>query len=53
MSPVVVFVAVPKQNSVFTVTVQGHVFTIYGNNFRQRASERCISSFKRQKSVDL
>ena len=46
-------VDVPKQNSVFTLAVQGHVFTIYGNNFRQRASERCISSFKNQRSVDL
>jgi len=47
------FAAVPKQNSVFTLDVQGHAFTIYGNNFRQRASERCINSFKCQKNVDL
>lgn len=44
---------VPKQNSVFTLDVQGHVFTIYGSNFRQRCSERCVNSFKSQKSVDL
>lgn len=44
---------VPKQNSVFSLDVHGHLFTIYGSNFRQRASERCVSSFKSQKSVDL
>jgi ribonuclease P protein subunit POP4 len=44
---------IPKQNTVFCLPVGNHKFMIYGNNFRQRASERCVGSFKSQRTIDL
>lgn len=44
---------IPKRNSVFGVEVNGFVSHIYGNKFKQRASERSAKKFKMRGTIDL
>ncbi|OWF34763.1 ribonuclease P protein subunit p29-like [Mizuhopecten yessoensis] len=44
---------IPKQQSVFTFTLGSYQFTIYGNNFRVRSSERAVRKFKSKATVDF
>lgn len=44
---------VPKQNSVFEFEVAGRKVTLYGNNFRFKASERSTRNFKTRPTVEL
>lgn len=44
---------IPKANSVFTFELEGFVFTIHGNHFRYRSSERSARRFKPKPTVDL
>lgn len=44
---------IPKANSVFTFELGGFVFTIHGNHFRYRSSERSARKFKRKPTTDL
>lgn len=44
---------IPKANSVFTFELGGFVFTIHGNHFRYRSSERSARKFKPKPTVDL
>ena len=45
--------AVPKANSVFTFTVCGFQFRLYGNHMRFRSSERSARKFKDKHTIDL
>lgn len=47
------FSVIPKANSVFTFELEGFVFTIHGNHFRYRSSERSARRFKPKPTVDL
>lgn len=44
---------IPKENSIFAFELEGLVFTIYGNNFRVKASERVRKKFKSRDTVDF
>ncbi|XP_050397723.1 ribonuclease P protein subunit p29 [Patella vulgata] len=44
---------IPKLNSIFTLEDSGIIYTIYGNHFRVKASERAIRKFKSKATVDL
>ncbi|KAF9116957.1 RNase P/RNase MRP complex subunit [Mortierella sp. AM989] len=44
---------IPKVNNVFTIHIRGSVFTIHGNQFRYRASQRSSKKFKSKPTVDL
>lgn len=44
---------IPKSNSVFTFELESFVFTIHGNHFRYRSSERSTRKFKRKPTIDL
>ncbi|XP_033754362.1 ribonuclease P protein subunit p29-like isoform X2 [Pecten maximus] len=44
---------IPKQHSVFTFMLGSYKFTIYGNNFRVRSSERAVRKFKSKATVDF
>ena len=44
---------VPKQNSVFSIEIQGYQLTVYGNNFRYKSSERASHKFKSKHTIDL
>lgn len=44
---------VPKANSVFTFTVCGFQFRLYGNHMRFRSSERSARKFKDKHTIDL
>lgn len=44
---------IPKFNSVFTFEVDGFTFTIYGNQFRVKSSERAVKKFKSKPTLYL
>ncbi|XP_041048521.1 ribonuclease P protein subunit p29 isoform X2 [Carcharodon carcharias] len=44
---------IPKQNSVFSVEIDGFVSYIYGSKFQLRSSERSAKKFKGKGSIDL
>ncbi|GAB6033092.1 RNase P/RNase MRP complex subunit [Chamberlinius hualienensis] len=44
---------IPKMNSVFTFELDGTVFTIYGNHFKVKSSERAVRRFKSKATIDL
>jgi ribonuclease P protein subunit POP4 len=44
---------IPKANSVFTFELDGFIFTIHGNHFRVKSSERVVKKFKSKDSVEL
>jgi len=44
---------IPKAANVFTFECQGFVFTLNGNHFRFRSSERSARKFKYKATVDL
>jgi len=44
---------IPKANSVFMFELDGFVFTINGNQFRVKSSERVVKKFKMKDSVEL
>lgn len=44
---------IPKAANVFTFECQGFVFTLHGNHFRFRPSERSARKFKYKPTVDL
>ena len=44
---------IPKENTVFKVEIEGYAVTIYGNNFRYRASDRAGRKFKTKLTIDL
>uniref|UniRef100_UPI00398EB2FC ribonuclease P protein subunit p29 isoform X2 n=1 Tax=Pristiophorus japonicus TaxID=55135 RepID=UPI00398EB2FC len=45
--------AIPKQNSIFSVEIDGFVSYIYGSKFQLRSSERSAKKFKGKGSIDL
>ncbi|XP_078368475.1 ribonuclease P protein subunit p29-like [Oculina patagonica] len=44
---------IPKAHSVFTFELEGFMFTIHGNHFRYRSSERSARKFKPKPTTDL
>ncbi|KAK3811763.1 MAG: processing of precursor 4, ribonuclease P/MRP subunit [Benniella sp.] len=44
---------IPKANNVFTVQIRQSVFTVHGNHFRYRASQRSTKKFKPKPTIDL
>ncbi|XP_071091853.1 ribonuclease P protein subunit p29-like [Haliotis cracherodii] len=44
---------IPKQNSVFTVKVEGFLFTVHGNHFKVKTAERPSRRFKSKATIDL
>lgn len=44
---------IPKENSIFAFELEGLVFTIHGNNFRVKASERVRKKFKSKDTIDF
>ncbi|XP_048402934.1 ribonuclease P protein subunit p29 [Stegostoma tigrinum] len=44
---------IPKQNSIFSVEINGFVSYIYGTKFQLRSSERSAKKFKGKGSIDL
>ncbi|KAG0299932.1 RNase P/RNase MRP complex subunit [Linnemannia gamsii] len=44
---------VPKVNSVFTIQIRNSLFTLHGNQFRYRASQRSSKKFKSRPTIDL
>lgn len=44
---------IPKENSIFAFELEGLVFTIHGNNFRVKASERVRKKFKCKDTIDF
>ncbi|KAI1317448.1 RNase P/RNase MRP complex subunit [Mortierella claussenii] len=44
---------IPKTNNVFTIRVRDSVFTVHGNQFRYRASQRSSKKFKSKPTIDL
>ena len=51
--PFVLPAAVAKQHCVFTFAVDKRVFTLYGNAFRSRPSERSFRRWKLRTSIDI
>lgn len=43
----------PKENSVFVFELRGFLFTIYGNQFKVKASERVRKRFKQKPTIDF
>ncbi len=46
-------IVIPKINSVFTIHIRNSVFTLHGNQFRYRASQRSAKKFKSRPTIDL
>ncbi|KAK2183451.1 hypothetical protein NP493_312g07000 [Ridgeia piscesae] len=44
---------IPKQNTVFTIDIAGHVITIYGNNFRYKTTDRSSRRFRTRHTIDM
>ncbi|KAG0064374.1 RNase P/RNase MRP complex subunit [Linnemannia elongata] len=44
---------VPKVNTVFTIHIRNSLFTLHGNQFRYRASQRSSKKFKSRPTIDL
>ncbi|KAI0223499.1 Ribonuclease P protein subunit p29 [Lamellibrachia satsuma] len=44
---------IPKQNTVFTIKIDGYVVTIYGNNFRYKATDRSSRRFRTRHTIDM
>jgi len=44
---------IPKFNCVFTFEVDGFTFTIFGNHFRVKSSERAVKKFKAKATLNL
>ncbi|XP_033126081.1 ribonuclease P protein subunit p29-like [Anneissia japonica] len=45
--------SIPKGNSVFTYEFCGHVVDIFGNQFKQKSSQRSARRFKTKPTIDL
>ena len=50
---ILLLLAIPKGRTVFTFTVMGHKFTLYGQNMLFRAGDRSARKFKDKPFVDL
>lgn len=46
-------IVIPKANNVFTVQIRQSVFTVHGNHFCFRASQRSNKKFKPKPTIDL
>lgn len=44
---------IPKQNTIFSLTVGEFLVSIYGNNFLFKSADRSIRSFKTKPTIDL
>ncbi|KAG0345075.1 RNase P/RNase MRP complex subunit [Podila minutissima] len=44
---------IPKVNNVFSIPIRNSVFTLHGNQFRYRASQRSTKKFKSRPTIDL
>lgn len=44
---------IPKQNTVFTIEIDGYVITIYGNNFRYKTTDRSSRRFRTRHTIDM
>ena len=44
---------IPKINSVFAVEIAGYLYTIYGNQFRVKSSDRCTKKFKTKGTIEI
>ena len=49
----ILFAVIPKANSVFSFELEQFVFTVHGNHFRYRSSERSARKFKPKPTTDL
>ncbi|KAF9210585.1 RNase P/RNase MRP complex subunit [Podila verticillata] len=48
-----VITVIPKVNNVFSIPIRNSVFTLHGNQFRYRASQRSTKKFKSRPTIDL
>ncbi|KAF8986471.1 RNase P/RNase MRP complex subunit [Entomortierella lignicola] len=53
ITPSNALLVIPKVNNVFTLHIKGSVFTVHGNQFRYRASQRSTKKFKSKPTIDL
>ncbi|KAF9208832.1 RNase P/RNase MRP complex subunit [Haplosporangium sp. Z 27] len=53
ITPSNALLVIPKVNNVFTLYIKGSVFTVHGNQFRYRASQRSTKKFKSKPTIDL
>jgi len=44
---------IPKSNNVFTIQINEHIITLYGNHFRYRSYERAARKFKSKSTIEL
>ncbi|KAF9403644.1 RNase P/RNase MRP complex subunit [Podila epigama] len=44
---------IPKVNNIFSISIRDWVFTLHGNQFRYRASQRSTKKFKYRPTTDL
>ncbi|GAB1599254.1 ribonuclease P protein subunit p29-like [Argonauta hians] len=44
---------VPKKNSIFSFSLEGYCFTLYGNHMKVKSSERSHRKFKNKPTIDL
>ncbi|KAG0328735.1 RNase P/RNase MRP complex subunit [Podila humilis] len=44
---------IPKVNNVFSIAIKNSVFTLHGNQFRYRSSQRSTKKFKSKPTIDL
>ncbi|KAG0366371.1 RNase P/RNase MRP complex subunit [Gamsiella multidivaricata] len=44
---------IPKTNNVFKIHIRDSIFTLHGNQFRYRASQRSSKKFKSKPTIDL